>query len=224
MKRTLPGLVGAILAASLLAAGCGVAQPVNKPPPQSQPRPHPNSLGADWRLQQDEARQGVREHHLMPLGRVIEQVRAHARPAARRGLGIPGRASHLPNSLDDQGRPAHRLFARRGHRGHPERKLRKAPCESSSSKTTPTLPSAESRARRRRLCGGPRARWRRGPLPWQTSHTTPSCSISACRRSTASRCWSAGGGWNIATPVLILTARGAWSEKVAGFDAGADDY
>ena len=34
-------------------------------------------------------------------------------------------------------------------------------------------------------------------------------------------------GWrraNLATPVLILTARGAWSEKVAGFDAGADDY
>src|SRR6266481_8038729 len=29
---------------------------------------------------------------------------------------------------------------------------------------------------------------------------------------------------NLATPVLILTARGAWSEKVAGFDAGADDY
>jgi two-component system OmpR family response regulator len=25
-------------------------------------------------------------------------------------------------------------------------------------------------------------------------------------------------------PVLILTARGAWSEKVTGFDAGADDY
>src|SRR5580700_469709 len=29
---------------------------------------------------------------------------------------------------------------------------------------------------------------------------------------------------NVATPVLILTARGAWSEKVTGFDAGADDY
>ena len=29
---------------------------------------------------------------------------------------------------------------------------------------------------------------------------------------------------HIATPVLILTARGAWSDKVAGFDAGADDY
>lgn len=27
-----------------------------------------------------------------------------------------------------------------------------------------------------------------------------------------------------ATPVLILTARDSWNEKVAGFDAGADDY
>src|ERR1700740_1842766 len=26
------------------------------------------------------------------------------------------------------------------------------------------------------------------------------------------------------TPVLILTARAAWSDKVSGFDAGADDY
>jgi len=25
-------------------------------------------------------------------------------------------------------------------------------------------------------------------------------------------------------PVLVLTARDQWSEKVAGFDAGADDY
>ncbi len=34
-------------------------------------------------------------------------------------------------------------------------------------------------------------------------------------------------GWRrkqVNTPVLILTARGAWNEKVAGFDAGADDY
>lgn len=28
----------------------------------------------------------------------------------------------------------------------------------------------------------------------------------------------------VAIPVLILTARDRWSEKVAGFDAGADDY
>ena len=27
-----------------------------------------------------------------------------------------------------------------------------------------------------------------------------------------------------AMPVLVLTARGRWSDKVAGFDAGADDY
>jgi two-component system OmpR family response regulator len=33
--------------------------------------------------------------------------------------------------------------------------------------------------------------------------------------------WRRGG---LSTPVLILTARGAWSEKVSGFDAGADDY
>jgi two-component system OmpR family response regulator len=33
--------------------------------------------------------------------------------------------------------------------------------------------------------------------------------------------WRAGG---IAVPVLILTARGSWSEKVRGIDGGADDY
>ncbi|MEQ8435577.1 response regulator transcription factor [Maricaulaceae bacterium MS644] len=33
--------------------------------------------------------------------------------------------------------------------------------------------------------------------------------------------WRAKG---ITTPVIILTARDRWSEKVAGFDAGADDY
>ncbi len=33
--------------------------------------------------------------------------------------------------------------------------------------------------------------------------------------------WRAGG---VKTPVLILTARDAWSDKVEGLDAGADDY
>ena len=33
--------------------------------------------------------------------------------------------------------------------------------------------------------------------------------------------WRRGG---MTKPVLILTAREGWSEKVAGFDAGADDY
>ncbi len=98
MQRTLPGLVGAVLAASLLAVGCGAAQPSNNQPPPPRPRPHPNSLGADWRLQQDEVRQGVRAHQLMPLGRVIEQVRLHT----------PGK--QLDTGLEYQGqRPIYRV-------------------------------------------------------------------------------------------------------------------
>ena len=38
---------------------------------------------------------------------------------------------------------------------------------------------------------------------------------------TVLRRWRDAG---IAVPVLILTARGSWHEKVAGIDAGADDY
>lgn len=38
---------------------------------------------------------------------------------------------------------------------------------------------------------------------------------------TVLRNWRAAGR---SMPVLILTARGAWHEKVAGMDAGADDY
>ena len=38
---------------------------------------------------------------------------------------------------------------------------------------------------------------------------------------TVLRRWRAAG---MAAPVLILTARDGWSEKVAGFDAGGDDY
>jgi len=33
--------------------------------------------------------------------------------------------------------------------------------------------------------------------------------------------WRAGG---ITVPVLVLTARGSWNEKVRGIDGGADDY
>ena len=38
---------------------------------------------------------------------------------------------------------------------------------------------------------------------------------------TVLRRWRAGG---VTAPVLILPARDGWSEKVAGFDAGGDDY
>lgn len=35
------------------------------------------------------------------------------------------------------------------------------------------------------------------------------------------RQWRAEG---LATPVLILTARGSWAERIEGLKAGADDY
>ncbi|HEY2708025.1 MAG TPA: PepSY domain-containing protein [Caulobacteraceae bacterium] len=90
MKRTL-ALAGAIVAVGLAAVGPAGAQPPGPPP-------HQNSLGADWRLQQDEARQGVRQRKLMPLAVVIERLRAHA----------PGR--QLDAGLEYQGeRPIYRV-------------------------------------------------------------------------------------------------------------------
>ena len=53
---------------------------------------------------------------------------------------------------------------------------------------------------------------------------TPSSSISAFRRWTASRSSHAGGREHRDFPVLILTARSAWAERVQGIDGGADDY
>lgn len=35
------------------------------------------------------------------------------------------------------------------------------------------------------------------------------------------RAWRAGG---LSTPVLVLTARGSWAERIEGLKAGADDY
>ncbi len=43
--------------------------------PEPPPPRGPNSLGAGWRQQQDEARQGVRQGQMAPLGRVIEGIR-----------------------------------------------------------------------------------------------------------------------------------------------------
>jgi len=51
---------------------------------------------------------------------------------------------------------------------------------------------------------------------------TPWCSTSACRKDGVAvlRGWRRAGR---VMPVLILTARDRWSDKVQGFDAGADD-
>ena len=121
MQRTLPALI-AVVAASLVAAGGAMAQspqhPAQHPPPQPQSGhpagrpagapPHPpNSLGADWRLQQDEVRQGVRQRRIMPLSKVIEQLNARS----------PGR--QLDAGLEYQGdRPIYRVrwMTRNGRR------------------------------------------------------------------------------------------------------------
>jgi hypothetical protein len=97
MQRTLPALI-AVVAVTLAAAGGAMSQP--SPQPQSPapparsgqppnggpagkpagppPKHQPNSLGADWRLQQDEVRQGVRRGRIIPLSRVIEQLNARS--------------------------------------------------------------------------------------------------------------------------------------------------
>ena len=63
-----------------------------------------------------------------------------------------------------------------------------------------------------------RSGWRPRPS------TTRSCSTSCCPASTGSR--SAGGCASEASgsPVLMLTARDAVEDRVAGLDGGADDY
>jgi hypothetical protein len=60
--------------------------------------PRSNSLGADWREQQDLARQGVRQGQMAPLGRVIEGIHRHT----------PGR--ELDAGIEFQGvRPVYRV-------------------------------------------------------------------------------------------------------------------
>ena len=96
MKLSVHPLVGA-LAAGFIAATAASADPPNNP--NGHPPPHrPNSLGADWRQQQEEARQGVRQRRIMPLGAVIQQVRSR----------FPGH--QLDAGLEYQGdRPIYRL-------------------------------------------------------------------------------------------------------------------
>ena len=70
-------------------------------PPPGFDRPPPrgaNSLGADWREQQEEARQGVRHGQLAPLGRVIQGI----------GRRAPGR--QLDTGIEYRGgRPVYRV-------------------------------------------------------------------------------------------------------------------
>jgi uncharacterized membrane protein YkoI len=64
----------------LLLAGALAAATLVGPGAQAQSR-GPDSLGADWGQQQDEARAGVTERRLVPLAQVISQL--HARDRGR---------------------------------------------------------------------------------------------------------------------------------------------
>ncbi len=71
----------------------------DRPPPYER-RDHPaNSLGADWRQQQDEARQGVRQGRYVPLGRVLPELRRRS----------PGRQLDAGIERGRDGRPVYRV-------------------------------------------------------------------------------------------------------------------
>ncbi len=86
MTRIAAALIGICLAACALPMGASA---------QSH---GPDSLGADWRQQQDEARAGVQQRRLIPLNQVIEQLKR----------GHPGRA--LDAGAESMGdRPVYRV-------------------------------------------------------------------------------------------------------------------
>ncbi|MEO8813386.1 MAG: PepSY domain-containing protein [Caulobacteraceae bacterium] len=78
------------------------------PPPYGRDLParSPNSLGAGWRQQQEEARAGVRQGEMAPLGRVIEGIRRRS-PGRQLDAGIEyqaGRAVYRVRWMTPQGR------------------------------------------------------------------------------------------------------------------------
>jgi hypothetical protein len=75
-------------------------RPYFAPPPAFDPRNHPpNSLGAGWRQQQDEARQGVRQGRYVPLGQVLPELRRRS----------PGRQLDAGIEQGFNGRPVYRV-------------------------------------------------------------------------------------------------------------------
>jgi hypothetical protein len=80
------------------------APPAYAPPPPygyaaSPPAYAPNSLGAGWGQQQDQARRGVRQGGLMPLGQVMQNI----------GRSTPGRLLDAGLEPGPDGRPAYRV-------------------------------------------------------------------------------------------------------------------
>ncbi len=83
----------------------GPYRPPSYPPPAAPVVRRPNSLGADWRLQQEEARFGVRHGQFAPLGRVVENIRRRT-PGRQLDAGIEydgGRAVYRVRWITDRG-------------------------------------------------------------------------------------------------------------------------
>jgi hypothetical protein len=68
-------------------------------PPSPAIAPAPNSLGAGWAQQQDQARAGVRQGRMIPLGRVMTGIRQTT----------PGRLLDAGLEPGPNGRPAYRV-------------------------------------------------------------------------------------------------------------------
>lgn len=97
-RTTFHAAAAVALSLVMVAPAPGLAGPAPAQPAASASAPPPNSLGADWRLQQDEVRRDVEKRQLMPLGRVIEQIRRKT----------PGR--QLDAGLEQvNGRPTYRV-------------------------------------------------------------------------------------------------------------------
>jgi hypothetical protein len=84
------------------------SQPAYGPPPYPTPPPQRrfNSLGADWRPQQEEARSGVRHGQFAPLGRVIDSIQRRT-PGRQLDSGIEydgGRAIYRVRWITVHGR------------------------------------------------------------------------------------------------------------------------
>ncbi|MFI4935335.1 MAG: PepSY domain-containing protein [Caulobacterales bacterium] len=129
MKPIRP-LVGAALASLIVIGGAFADPPTHRrelpqggppsaPPPHEVRRPAgpvprgpretgagPDSLGADWRQQQDEARDAVRQRRLMSLGLVIVAIRRHT-PGHQLDAGLEyqgERAVYRVRWMTDDGR------------------------------------------------------------------------------------------------------------------------
>lgn len=79
-----------LVASALVAALPGIASAQRRP----------DSLGADWRAQSDQARGGVQSGRLVPLSRVIEQI-SRRTPGRVLDAGLEGRNYRVRWATDD---------------------------------------------------------------------------------------------------------------------------